>query len=382
MRRGYPSSNDHRRRSRGMKRRWLLLISLLVSLGLAEAALRALSLGPTREATDYVLRLRTQHADLDLAVGRAEIDSADPVVRFRTDARGYVEPVGLPAPPDIRIAFVGGSTTECRAVREDLRFPALVAKIFKDRGARVETLNAGRSASTVHDLLYVLLDRVAQDDADLVLLMEAANDSGVLARDGGYAGRTGAAVSVRDMAKWTLQLASQHIAVAEFFRSRLLPALRMNLERPWPAASELTRPAPREPYRERVEAFVALARALRIEPWLVTQPLGYVNATTPSWVDAKDQAAFNDELRSVAAAQNVPLIDLAARVAAHPDAKKPGALFYDGLHVTDKGSRFYAEVIAEALAERVPDAAAEEAPATEPATEPAPSVEAEPPPEG
>jgi len=237
-------------------------------------------------------------------------------------------------------------------VREELRFPALVSTRLAERGVRVNSLNAGRSASTVHDALHVLLDRIAEDRPAIALLMEAVNDVGVLARDGGYRGRSGAAVAPRDLAKWSLQLAARRFALAELVRSRFLPAVRQ--EPDWAARPRVSQAAaPVEPYRARVEAFVGLARSLGSEPILVTQPLGYVDATTPPWVDEADQDTFNAELRAVAARLGAALIDLAARVEAHPDAARPGALFYDGLHVTDAGSRFYAEVIAEALAERI-----------------------------
>ena len=335
-----------------MRNALLLAASLLVALGLGEGAARLLGLGPAREAPDVVLRLPLQHGHLDHRVGRAEIAPADPEVRFRTDARGYIEPARPHAAPDATVAFLGGSTTECRAVREELRFPALTAALLGERGLRVNALNAGRSAGTVHDALHVLLDRVAEDAPDLALLMEAVNDAGVLARDGSYAGRSGAAVAGRDLAKWSLQLAARRLALAELLRARLLPAARMRAERAWDA-SAAHRPAPRAPYRARVLGFVGLSRALGIEPVLATQPLGYVDATTPPWVDAADQDAFNDELRAVAAETGAPLVDLAARVAAHPDHARPGALFYDGLHVTDAGSRFYAETLADALAPRL-----------------------------
>jgi lysophospholipase L1-like esterase len=193
---------------------------------------------------------------------------------------------------------------------------------------------------------------VAEDAPDVALLMEAVNDAGVLARDGGYAGRGAAPVAPRDLAKWSLQLAARRLALAELLRTRFLPAARVRAERAWDG-SAARRPAPRGPYRSRVEGFVALARAFGIEPVLVTQPLGYVDATTPPWVDPADQDAFNAELRSAAARMNAPLVDVAARVAAHPDRARPGVLFYDGLHVTDAGSRFYAELVAEALAPRL-----------------------------
>jgi lysophospholipase L1-like esterase len=330
----------------------LLAASVLAALALAEGAARVAGLGPAREVPDVVLRLPLQHAYLDHRVGRAELFPEDPEVRFRTDARGYIEPSRPHAAPDATVAFLGGSTTECRAVREELRFPALSAALLETRGLRVNALNAGRSAGTVHDALHVLLDRVALDSPDLALLMEAVNDAGVLARDGGYAGRGGVPVAPRDLAKWSLQLAARRLALADLFRARILPTLRMRAEPAWDA-SAAERPAPRAPYRARVEGFVGLARALQIEPVLVTQPLGYVDETTPPWVDAPDQDAFNAELRAAAARTGATLIDLAERVATHPDRARPGALFYDGLHVTDAGSRLYAEIVAEALADRL-----------------------------
>ena len=241
-----------------MRNALLLAASLLVALGLGEGAARLLGLGPARETPDVVLRLPLQHGYLDHRVGRAEIAPADPEVRFRTDARGYIEPARPHAAPDATVAFLGGSTTECRAVREELRFPALTAALLGERGLRVNALNAGRSAGTVHDALHVLLDRVAEDAADLALLMEAVNDAGVLARDGSYAGRSGAAVAGRDLAKWSLQLAARRLALAELLRARLLPAARMRAERAWDA-SKARRPAPRAPYRARV---LGLRRAL------------------------------------------------------------------------------------------------------------------------
>ena len=81
-------------------------------------------------------------------------------------------------------------------------------------------------------------------------------------------------------------------------------------------------------------------------------------------------------MRAAAAALGVPLVDLAARVAANPDAAKPGALFSDGLHVTEQGARFYAETFAEALTVRLTQPVeagppAETPPEDEPGAEPA-----------
>jgi lysophospholipase L1-like esterase len=362
-----------RRRDRGIRKRWIGLFLVVTGLVIGEAALRSLSVGP-RAPADFDLRLLTPQADFDQP-GRPARDSDAPAARLRTDERGYVEPAGVRGGAPISIAFLGGSTTECRGLRADQRFPALVAALLGARGVPAETLNAGRAGSTVRDLLAVVSDRLAQDGTDHAILMEAANDAAVLARDGAYAERSSAAPGAGDGVRWIVDLAAQRLALASFLRARLLPS---PVDRPWPAPAALTRPAPRGPYRARVEAFAALARALHIEPWLATHPLGYVDKTTPPWVSASEQAAFNEEVRAAAAALGVPLVDLAARVAANPDAGKPGALFSDGLHVTEQGARFYAEGFAEALTVRLtqpveaapPDEAMpEEEPGAEPAAE-------------
>jgi lysophospholipase L1-like esterase len=295
-----------------------------------------------------VLRLPLHHGRVDQWVERAGIDPAVPRVRFRTDGRGYIRPVDQHAMPDATIAFLGGSTTECRAVQEELRFPALVSTLLAQRGIRANVLNAGRSASTVHDALQVLLARVADDHPDLAVLMEVTNDAGVLARDWTYRGRAGSPVRARDLAKWSLQVLSHRLALADLVRLRLVPALQPERTGVWDP-SKLRRPAPREPYRARIEAFAGVARAFAIEPVLMTQPLGYVDATTPAWVEVSEQRAFNDEVRGASRRLDVALVDLADRIERQPDAARPGALFYDGIHVTDRGSRAYAEAIAEAL---------------------------------
>jgi lysophospholipase L1-like esterase len=367
-----------------VRKRWILLFLLVAGTVLGEASLRALDLGPDRTGADFDLRLRTPQADFDRVAARFAPDAASPAARLRTDERGYVEPVARPSGEPLSIAFLGGSTTECRALRVDQRFPALVAALLAARGLPAETLNAGRAGSTAPYLLGVVSDRLAQDGTDVVVLMEAANDAAVLARDRGYAGRSSVVPGARDVAAWSVDLAAQKLALARLLRARLLPSFGFAFDRPWPEPSALTRPAPREPYRARLEAFVALSRALHLEPWLATQPLGYVDKKTLPWVDANDQELFNGEIRAVAAARGVPLVDLAAGVAAHPDARKPGALFSDGLHVTEQGSRLYAEVLVDALAARAAQPAeaapvdAEPEPEPEPAPEPEVEAPAEP----
>ena len=105
----------------------------------------------------------------------------------------------------------------------------------------------------------------------------------------------------------------------------------------------------------RLRAFVRVARALEIEPVLMTQPaVGVRTALTPQWIDSGNQAAFTEAMRSVAAEEGVVLIDLARHIAEEVEGwNEPMKVFYDGVHVNDDGSRIYATYITRRLLDTV-----------------------------
>ena len=251
--------------------------------------------------------------------------------------------------------FLGGSTTECAAVDEPLRFPALVAKLLAEKGVQADTLNAGVSGNTVQDALNILLNHADQDRPDVAVLMEAANDVGVLLEDGSYRSREDAQLGAGTALRWALQAASSKLSLVGALRSYLttgsveLPKLND------PKAETELPPAPPAEYVKRLRAFVALSRAFGIQPVLMTQPSVKTRTPlTPRWVTAKNQALFNDEMRRVAREENVPLIDLAKHLADDvPDWETPMKVFYDGVHVTNDGSRVYAEYITQRLLDTV-----------------------------
>jgi lysophospholipase L1-like esterase len=104
---------------------------------------------------------------------------------------------------------------------------------------------------------------------------------------------------------------------------------------------------------QRLRAFARLCHAFGIEPVLMTQPsVTTPSADTPRWVTAKNQQAFNDEVRRVAREEEVPLIDLAQHLADDvPNWEAPNTVFYDGIHVTAAGAKIYAEYIVRRLQE-------------------------------
>ena len=104
-------------------------------------------------------------------------------------------------------------------------------------------------------------------------------------------------------------------------------------------------------FRERLRTFIHMARDFSIQPVLMTQPFSdATNALTPNWTDEKAQNRFNALVREVAKAEGVLLIDLVTHLQESvPEWNKPMEIFYDAIHVTDKGSVVYADHIAQQL---------------------------------
>jgi lysophospholipase L1-like esterase len=331
----------------------LVCLSLVGSLALSELVLRVAWSNPYRgEAPDLLLKLRLHHANRALPIDRRAIDPDSPVATIHTDDRGYIQPGRRFEPPDATIAFLGGSTTECSAVDEELRFPALVSTLLEERGLRINTLNAGLSGNNTQDALNVLLNHVVFDSPDVAVLMEAANDIAVLAGEVRYQRADSGPGSA---ARWLLQWTSSHLSLAGALRAwvTLADIRHDDFQHRANLARELGQ-LPTLPYEQRLRAFAALCRAFGIQPVLMTQPaISIRTELTPAWVELKNQQRFNDVVRAIAAEEDVVLIDLARHVGEIEGWDQPMRVFYDGIHVTDEGSRAYAEYIARRLRETV-----------------------------
>jgi lysophospholipase L1-like esterase len=336
-------------------RRLLLIgLSLFVSAAFCEVLLRVLWTNPYRhEMADRVALVRMHHGLRQLPVDRHNVTPDSPKALLRTDERSYILPSRRFEKPDKTIAFLGGSTTECAALDEDQRFPALVSQLLEAQGLKVNTLNAGVSGNTTQDALNILLNHMNQDGPDVAVLMEAANDVGVLIGDGSYRTREAEIVTPATALRWPLQLASSRLWLAGALRSYLTLATIPPPEVGDPAHAAEPPPAPPAEFVKRLRAFAALCRAFGIDPVLMTQPsVKTPSALTPRWVTAKNQQAFNDAIRSVAAEEQVPLVDLARHLEDDvPGWEEPNRVFYDGIHVTADGSRIYADYITQRLLE-------------------------------
>jgi len=338
------------------KKLGLAVGSTLVVLLLAELGVRLAWKNPyVGTQADSIVKLAINHPGLDLQVGRRSVAKGEPFVRYRQDVKGYTQPSFRFADADSTVVFLGASTTECVVVREELRFPALVSTKLEAQGLRVNTLNAARSGNTVHDSLNVLFNHVIRDEPDVAVLMHAVNDAGVLRREGDYHRAMARSVRPRDVGKYIAQWASAKSALCGLIRNRATSGRprRRGVEL---SVSEQIKVVPDPgPFRARLRVFVDMCRAFKIAPVLMTQPLACIhrNELTPDWVDDNAQAAFNDVIREVGREKDVLVIDLADCVAqlVGDDVEKAREIFYDGMHVTDDGSRLYAEYITPKLLE-------------------------------
>ena len=100
---------------------------------------------------------------------------------LRVDRQGFIMPSKIHDHPDLTIAFLGGSTTECTYVDEDNRFPYLVGRLLeRETHLKVNSYNAGRSGNNTLHCLNILLNKVVNLKPDIVVLMENINDLAIL----------------------------------------------------------------------------------------------------------------------------------------------------------------------------------------------------------
>lgn len=335
----------------------LVLGSVVVCMLLLELGLRLTWHNPYAALRpEKVAEIRLNAPGLDTELDRRWMAPDMPPTRLRTDENGYILPGKQNASPVATVAFLGGSTTESSYVSEELRFPALAATLLGKKGLRVNTINAGYSGNTTQDILNIFLNQMTASPPDIVVMMEATNDNGLLRQDTNYSTRMAQPVTGRMQLGWLLRWSSSVSSLTGFVRARLTASsnaarVRTGILKAPLSNSKLLAPAVENRYRARLKAFVAAARAFGSVPVLMTQPRApFKNALTPGWVNNRQQDRFNMVIRDVAAEENVPLVDLAQKLAVEPDyARAPVRLLYDGVHATDVGSRLYARWIADAL---------------------------------
>jgi hypothetical protein len=290
---------------------------------------------------------------------------------LRVDSEGFIRPSARHSQPDLSILFLGGSTTECRFVDEEDRFPYLSAVHLEERTAsHINSYNGGVSGSHTMHLIEALLVKGLPMRPQVAVLSENSNDLATQLHLGGYWTRqTGRALlfdarpqgeAERVTGRVLLRTFRDAVALHTYARVRslLAPPADLGLDE-FAEVRGRAQPFNRDDavrsYSASLRTFVAICRAWRIQPVLMTQANRFTDHPDPVVrMPAMDLGldypafkghydAFNDEIRHVSTEQRVLLIDLAREIP--PEA----TYLYDAVHYNGAGSRLAAAAVARAL---------------------------------
>ncbi len=295
-------------------------------------------------------------------------------VYIRVDDQGFLMPSRVHAHPDLTLAFLGGSTTECRVVPEDSRFPYLVGRRLEEAlMVKVNSYNAARSGNNSLHSINILLHKLMPLKPDIVVMMQNINDLVTLLYEQTYWNNN---ASRRVIVVMKPTLTGQVRGFFQVLREDTVPHL-------YRAITELSQrlKGGKEPevdefknvrgrqvvidrdyllreFRSNLQMFVDMCRDRQITPVLMTQPNRLAGNLDPgTWKEVKVMEAqgikfaqfeelhglFNQAIREVGAANQVLVVDLAREIPAEPD------YVYDPVHLTEKASKLAAEVISREL---------------------------------
>ena len=284
-------------------------------------------------------------------------------VRFQVGPGRYVEPSGTLPDPDLKIVFLGGSTTENKHAAELERWPYRVGRILDERlDIAVDTWNSGVSGNDSMHSNLILLGKIVPLQPDMVVLMHDINDVvPLLYFDTYWNDSDRGLVHFEELPGFTDALAwrVQNLLPDTYRALSVLKRKLSKSEESFAASRRIGDPqrfdAYRQMFRRSLHTFVSTARIWDIEPVLMTQPgrfkgddLEALRAEAHRLGVDPDQMAtlfhlFNDDIRNLARHYEVPLIDLAETFEAGPET------MYDFVHYNDRGSHMIADLVADGL---------------------------------
>jgi GDSL-like Lipase/Acylhydrolase family len=294
-------------------------------------------------------------------------------VYIRVDEQGFLMPSRVHAHPDLVLAFLGGSTTECRVVPEENRFPYLVGRRLEGvLQVKVNSYNAARSGNNSLHSLNILLHKLMPIHPDIVVMMHNINDLVALLYEKTYWNNN---ASRKVLVELRPTLTGQVRGFFQVLREYTIPNLyRAMVELAQRIRGkdedqdefrhirgrkvEIDRPYLLQEFRSNLQMFVDMCRDRQITPVLMTQPNRLSGNLDPkTWKEVKVLEAqgisfaefeelhglFNQAIRDVGAKNKVLVVDLAREI---PSEDK---YVYDPVHLTERASKLAAQVISEKI---------------------------------
>jgi lysophospholipase L1-like esterase len=276
-----------------------------------------------------------------------------------------------------RIFFVGGSTTACSYLPQEVTFPQRVEDLLLSSGLpyKFQCANAGVDGSTARDCLTLIDYDIALSHPDCILIMHGVNDMAIgLTPDFAPDGSDVRTAKAKAKSNYEEYFGDPHLYLYQFYKS-LGPrhSKRFTLDHIRGERKRLSSVKQQEISEfPNVSSFVLYMRliassckALGIRPIFVTQCSLYAEKLAPE-VEARlgipfpeddklnptpgsmmrGMEAYNNAVRQTAQDLEVELIDL--------DKEIPKTLenMYDHVHFSVKGSEKVGDVIAHYLIDR------------------------------
>ncbi|MGB8992402.1 MAG: SGNH/GDSL hydrolase family protein [Desulfobaccales bacterium] len=299
---------------------------------------------------------------------------------LRVDRQGFIMPSKIHDHPDLTIAFLGGSTTECVYVDENLRFPFLAGRLLEQQtGLKVNSYNAGRSGNNTLHCINVLMNKVVNLKPDIVVLMENINDLAILMYDKTYWNNNPSRSPIIEKKPNFKTVGKDLEQTFQLVRNLTFPnlawAIRGILHARGKAHGDefkadrgkkitIDQDLLVREFSLNLQTFINICRARGITPVLMTQASRFTDHPYPllkkamhrlevnhGITYAEFKGAFdrlNQTIREVGAKNGVLVIDLAKEI---PPVKEN---ICDVAHFNDHGSRLVAEKIAAQLKPVIP----------------------------
>jgi lysophospholipase L1-like esterase len=305
-----------------------------------------------------------------------KIDKVDKVIYVSRNHLGFR---GEALPGDfahtLTILTVGGSTTECIQISEGKTWSDILASKLKRRFKPLWLNNAGIDGHSTFGHLVLMEDYIVRLKPKMVIFLLGANDryltdSSALDKK---SFKKPAATSWKGFVNtlaWYSEVVNYAVNLNRHAQALRVGVVHRNIDFAKLKTIDITddhlkalleqhKKLYLNPYRQRLQKLIDLARGHGIEPVLITQPMIYgavidpvsgadlgrvdiggINGKT-TWEILK---LYNQVTTQVAAQNQVLLIDLANEL------PKTSRYFYDTLHFTNEGCQAVAEIIFQHLA--------------------------------
>jgi len=341
----------------------------LVNTSLSKGTSRAIHLREFNPNQQAVVRPTNYYMQ-----GVENLEQIDYAVNI--DKNGFIK-TGNPKAenPEIKILFLGGSTTETLFVPEEQRFPSIVERTLREKlDQDIEVYNSGVSGNNSMHSLFIFLGKGIPLKPTHAVLMHNFNDFALLFKTESYwvapSGRSLIIETGSSSKSSSMTLPYRFLkAIKDFFipnlYSYIRPRLFIDIFKPRDEFTafrkknfeDLNLEEYKNQFKSSLVSFIELSRAWNIEPILMTQ----ANRIDPSqsyfqkWFEENSQGElninqfaglyklFNQIIRDIALEKKVILIDLDILV------PKTDEFIIDTIHFNKAGSALVAESIIDTI---------------------------------